>query len=134
MLSFRNHSGIIQESLEGFVIRFCNNEIEGTLYGIEMKKTLFVVFVLLAGLVSCRYDDSEIWEKVKENEARIAALEEQCRGLNQDLRTLSAIVTALQDNDYVTNVAEVKKDGNVVGYTISFSKSGAVTIYNGEDG
>ncbi len=116
------------------MIRFCNNEIKGTLYGIEMKKTLFVVFVLLAGLVSCRYDDSEIWEKVKENEARIAALEEQCRGLNQDLRTLSAIVTALQDNDYVTNVAEVKKDGNVVGYTISFSKSGAVTIYNGEDG
>lgn len=99
-----------------------------------MKNFLFVFFVLLAGLVSCRYDDSEIWNKVNENEARIVALEEQCRGFNQDLQTLRTIVNALQDNDYVTNVAEVKKDGAVVGYTISFSKSGSVTIYNGEDG
>jgi len=99
-----------------------------------MRNFLFVFFVLLAGLVSCRYDDSEIWNKVNENESRIAALEEQCRGFNQDLQTLRTIVNALQDNDYVTNVAEVKKDGAVVGYTISFSKSGSVTIYNGKDG
>ena len=53
----------------------------------EMKKALCVIFVMLAGLVSCKYDDSEIWNKVNENEARIAALEEQCRGFNQDLQT-----------------------------------------------
>lgn len=99
-----------------------------------MKKTLFVILVMLAGLVSCRYDDSEIWEKVNGNESRIEALEEQCRGFNQDLLTLRTIVNALQTNDYVTNVADVKKDGAVVGYTISFSKSGSVTIYNGKDG
>ncbi len=99
-----------------------------------MKRTLFVILVMLAGLVSCRYDDSEIWNKVNGNEARIAVLEEQCRGFNQDLQTLRTIVNALQGNDYVTGVAEVMKDGAVVGYTISFSKNGTVTIYNGKDG
>lgn len=99
-----------------------------------MKKALLVILVVFAGLVSCKYDDSEIWNKVKENEARIAALEEQCRGFNQDLKTLNAIVNALQGNDYVTSVVEVMKDGNVVGYSISFSKSETVTIYNGKDG
>ncbi len=99
-----------------------------------MKKALFVVVVMLYGLVSCKYDDSEIWNKVNENEARITALEEQCRGFNQDLKTLTTIVNALQGNDYVTNVVEVIKDGTVVGYSIAFSKSGTVTIYNGKDG
>ncbi len=73
----------------------------------EMKKALCVIFVMLAGIVSCKYDDSEIWNKVNENEARIAALEEQCRGFNQDLQTLRTIVNALQGNDYVTGVVEV---------------------------
>lgn len=100
----------------------------------EMKKALCVIFVMLAGLVSCKYDDSEIWNKVNENEARIAALEEQCRGFNQDLQTLRTIVNALQGNDYVTGVVEVIKEGTVVGYSITFSKSGTVTIYNGKDG
>ena len=75
----------------------------------EMKKALCVIFVMLAGLVSCKYDDSEIWNKVNENEARIAALEEQCRGFNQDLQTLRTIVNALQGNDYVTGVVEVDR-------------------------
>ncbi len=62
-----------------------------------------------------KYDDSEIWNKVNENEARIAALEEQCRGFNQDLQTLRTIVNALQGNDYVTGVVEVIKEGPLSG-------------------
>lgn len=99
-----------------------------------MKKTFFVLATVLTFLVSCKYDDTDIWNQVKSNEMRITALEEQCRGLNQDIQSLGAIVRALQGNDYVTNVAEVMKEGVVVGYTISFSKSGPVTIYNGKDG
>ena len=78
-----------------------------------MRKTLFILFVLSVGLASCGYDDSELWNKVKSNETRIAALEEQCRSMNQDIQSLNTIVRALQDNDYVTNVAEVMKDGTV---------------------
>lgn len=100
----------------------------------DMKKTIFIILAMLAGFVSCKYDDSDIWNAVRSNEVRIAALEEQCRALNQDIQTLNTIVRALQDNDYVTGVVEVQKNGAVVGYTISFSKSGSVTIYNGEEG
>ena len=100
----------------------------------DMKKTIFIILVMLAGLVSCKYEDSDIWNAVKSNEVRIAALEAQCRALNQDIQSLNTIVRALQDNDYVTGVVEVQKNGAVVGYTISFSKSGSVTIYNGEEG
>lgn len=99
-----------------------------------MRKTLFILFVLTVGLASCGYDDSELWNKVKSNETRIAALEEQCRSMNQDIQSLNTIVRALQSNDYVTNVAEVMKDGTVVGYTITFSKGSSVTVYNGKDG
>ena len=54
--------------------------------------------------------------------------------MNSNISALQAIVTALQGNDFVTGVAEIVEDGEVVGYTISFSKSGAVKIYHGEDG
>lgn len=100
-----------------------------------MKKAIFIIILALSSvLVSCKYDDTEIWNAVKSNELRIEALEERCRSLNQDIQSLNTIVKALQDNDFVTGVVEVKKSGSVVGYTISFSKSGSVTIYNGTDG
>ena len=54
--------------------------------------------------------------------------------MNSNISALQAIVTALQGNDYVTGVAEIVEDGEVVGYTITFSKSGVVKIYHGQNG
>jgi hypothetical protein len=54
--------------------------------------------------------------------------------MNSNISALQDIVTALQGNDYVTSVAEIVEDGKVVGYTITFSKSGVVKIYHGKDG
>ncbi|MBP6292460.1 MAG: leucine-rich repeat protein, partial [Alistipes sp.] len=48
--------------------------------------------------------------------------------------SLQQIVEALQGNDYVTGVVPVVENGETVGYTISFSKSGPVTIYHGKKG
>lgn len=80
------------------------------------------------------YDDSEIWDYVKEMNTRLTALEEQCKEMNTNISALQTIVGALESNDCITNVAPITKDGAVLGYTISFLKSAPITIYNGKDG
>ena len=55
-------------------------------------------------------------------------METLCKQMNTNISSLQTIVTALQDKDYVTSVAPINEGDKVVGYTITFSKSGAVTI------
>ena len=108
-----------------------------------MKKllTLFAI-VLAVGVSSCsKFDDSAIWDKLNEqeqtlndHEKRIAALEELCKQMNTNINALQTLVEALEKRDYITNVSPVRKDGEVIGYTISFANSDTITIYNGEDG
>lgn len=92
-------------------------------------------------LTSCQFDDSDIWNKlneheqaIKDHENRILALEELCKQMNTNISALRTIVEALQNNDYVTSVTPVVKDGITIGYTITFSKSQPITIYHGKDG
>ena len=97
-----------------------------------MKKFLFALFsvvALLATSCSKGFDDSEIWDKLNSLEERVAALEQLCKQMNTNITSLQTIVEALQKNDYVTNVAPIKEDGDVVGYTITFAKGDSITIY-----
>ena len=99
-----------------------------------MKKILFALFsvvALLATSCSKGFDDSEIWDKINSLEERVAALEQLCKQMNTNITSLQTIVEALQKNDYVTNVAPIQEDGDVVGYTITFAKSDSITIYLG---
>ena len=89
-----------------------------------MKKLVFIVLSLLT--FSACYDDTLIWDKLNDHEERIIELETLCRQRNSNITALQAMVAALQDNDYVTNVTKIMEGGVEVGYTISFSKSGAV--------
>ena len=91
---------------------------------------------LMLSAVSCNdaFDDSLLWEKINNHENRIAALEELCKQMNTNITSLQKIVNALQNNDYVTNVAPITKDGETIGYTITFTKSEPITIYLGKDG
>ncbi len=57
-----------------------------------------------------------------------------CNQMNTNINALQAIVTALQENDYVKSVTPVMQDGKEIGYTITFSKSNPITIYHGKDG
>lgn len=99
-------------------------------------KRLFALVVSVLALVvaSCSYDDAAIWDKVNGLEDRIVKLEELCKKANSDIEALRTIVEALQQNDYVVSVAPVIEGGKTIGYTITFAKSGEVTIYNGKDG
>ena len=85
-------------------------------------------------LMSGCYDDSALWESVNDHESRISKLEKLCNEMNANISSLKTIVEALQTNDYVTSVTPVTEGGKEVGYTITFSKSGSITIYHGKDG
>ena len=101
-----------------------------------MKKllTLFAISLAIV-LSSCStFDDEAIWNKLDDHESRISRLEEMCREMNSNIDALQTIVTALQTNDYVTSVTPVTKDGETIGYTITFTKSDPITIYHGTDG
>ena len=89
----------------------------------------------LLSLVSCtEYDEVAMWNKNEDMGSRLAALEELCSRLNTNIVSLQQIVEALKGNDYVTGVVPVVENGETVGYTMSFSKSGPVTIYHGKKG
>ena len=97
--------------------------------------TLTIFFATLALAISCtRFDDSAIWEELLNHRERIEKLEAECNRLNTNVEALQGILAALQANDYVTAVTKIMEDGVEVGYSITFSKGGTVTIYHGTNG
>ena len=107
-----------------------------------MKRFLLSVAIATSlAFTSCQFDDSDIWEtlneygeSIRDHEQRISALEELCKQMNTNIEALQTIVAALEQRDYVTNVSEVRSNGEVIGYTISFAYSDTITIYHGKDG
>ena len=100
-----------------------------------MKKLFTILsFVLLLAISCTRFDDSAIWEELLNHKERIERLEAECNRLNTNINSLQTILEALQTNDYVTDVTKIMEDGVEVGYSITFAKGGAVTIYHGTDG
>jgi hypothetical protein len=100
-----------------------------------MKKIFIYIMTAAAMAAACQeYDHTPILDKLNEYEERIEKLEELCKKMNTNISALQTIVSALQDNDYVTGIAKVMEGGEEIGYMITFSKSGTVTIYHGQDG
>ena len=100
-----------------------------------MKKLLaFAALFAGVALTSCKYDDDDLWNSVHGLENRVAKLEELCKQMNTNISSLQTIVTALQNNVYVTGTTPLMKDGKEIGYTITFSKGNPITIYHGKDG
>ena len=100
-----------------------------------MKRILFLLFAATV-LLGCNsdYDDSALTGRVDDLENRVAKLEELCKQMNTNISSLQTLVNALQNKDYITSVVPITKDGKTIGYTISFTQSAPITIYNGQDG
>ena len=98
-----------------------------------MKK-LFTILctTLMLALAGCQHED--IWDKLNDHEQRIEQLEKLCKELNSNVEAIQVILTAIQQNDYVTEVMKIMEDGVEVGYSITFAKGGTVNIYHGSDG
>ena len=98
-----------------------------------MKKLLTIFFAAIFVTVSCD-QHNEIWEQLRDHEQRIEQLEKQCRELNSNVEAIQTILAAVQQNDYVTDVMKVIENGVEIGYSITFAKSGTITIYHGAAG
>lgn len=85
--------------------------------------------LLTASSCSDDYDDGEIRDRLDKVEDRVTELEKWCTTANNEITSLKGLITALENNDYVTGV-ETLEDG----YRITFSKSGSIIIRNGKDG
>ena len=98
-----------------------------------MKKlfTILCTFLMLT-VTGCQHED--IWEELRNHEQRIEQLEKLCRELNSNMQAVQTILTAVQQNDYVTDIMKIVDDGIEVGYSITFAKGGTVNIYHGADG
>ena len=100
-----------------------------------MKKLFILLSVVTLSFTSCSdYDDVALWNKSQDIDTRLTTLEELCEQLNTNVSSLQTIVTALQNNVYVTGTTPLMKDGKEIGYTITFSKGNPITIYHGKDG
>ena len=93
-----------------------------------MKKFhLFLMSMTLCIFSACH---DELWDKINDLDGRLTQLEEQCKEMNTNIESLQTIVEALQSNDYITSIVEIKKDGVVIGYSITFANHDAITIYH----
>lgn len=100
-----------------------------------MKKIIFAIAAVIPLISSCnKFDDSKIWDELKNHEERIVRLETICDQINTNITSLQAIVITLQNNDYITNIAPIISGNEEIGYTITFAKSGSITIYHGRNG
>jgi hypothetical protein len=100
-----------------------------------MKRTLTIIgAAALLAIGGCQnYDDSSLWGELDSQAKRIAALGAWQKTVNNNIGALQNIVSALQENDYVTRVEQFSTP-LPGGYYIQFNKSPQATILNGENG
>lgn len=89
--------------------------------------------VLGFAFTSC-YDDSALWDSVKELEGKVKSLETLCNETNANLASLQALITSIKQGDYIVDVTPLIENGKEVGYQITFHERGVVNIYHGKDG
>ena len=97
-----------------------------------MKKlSLLLLTLTVCFFTACHKD---IWTELENLDQRVTKLEELCKEMNTNITSLQTIVSVLQSNDFITGIVEIKKNGEVIGYTITFGKHDPITIYHGQDG
>ena len=97
-----------------------------------MRKISLLLLTLTICFFTACHDD--IWNAIDDLDGRVTKLEELCKEMNTNITSLQTIVNVLQSNDYITGIVEIKKNGEVIGYTITFGKHDPITIYHGQDG
>ena len=96
------------------------------------SRILSLVSVLVLFFTGCQeYDDTEIKGRVDNLESQVTELRLLVEKINSNLTSLVTAVDALNNQDQIVSVEKLPA-GN--GYTITFKKSGTITIYNGEKG
>jgi len=100
--------------------------------------SFFIFFLLVLGLHSCTnkedLENSNLKEDVENLSKRVSALEQLCAQQQTNIQALQVAIDAMAKNEYITNVSPICEGDMIIGYTITFSQSGSITLYNGIDG
>lgn len=97
---------------------------------IDMRKILnFFMMMALGVILTGCYDDTLLWDEMKDVKNRLTILENAAKQTNSDITCLQTLVEAMQRNVYVTSV-QTTTDG----YVINFSDGSTATVSNGKDG
>lgn len=96
-----------------------------------MKKTIVWLLLVLFMSFGCT---KELEDRMSSLEDRVNALELLCERMSEDISSLRTIISAVQEGDCILSVEPIMENEIVVGYVITFSKSGEIKIYNGKDG
>lgn len=96
-----------------------------------MKKTIVWLLLVLFMSFGCT---KKLEDRMSSLEDRVNALELLCERMSEDISSLRTIISAVQEGDCILSVEPIMENEIVVGYVITFSKSGEIKIYNGKDG
>ena len=82
-----------------------------------MKRFLSILSIAVAAVmvISC-YDDTALWETVKDHEERILELETLCEKMNGDISSLQSLLEAIEEGDYIVGIDPLVENGVEVGY------------------
>ena len=94
------------------------------------KRCLLILLLSLLPLGGCF---NEIENELNRLERRIEKLEQRCQEMNATLEGLRTIVDKLNTYDFLKKVETLYHNGKVIGYTLHFTHSDPVTLYNGTD-
>jgi hypothetical protein len=94
-------------------------------------KNLLLIAIAVLSLFGCKYDDDAIWDAVKNQEERLINLETWQKQASEEIALLKAIT---DESDYILSVVPVMEGETQKGYTITFKKSGTITLLNGQKG
>lgn len=94
-------------------------------------KNLLLIAIAVLSLFGCKYDDDAIWDAVRNLEERMITLETWQKKASDEIALLKAIT---DESDYILSVVPVMEGDTQKGYTITFKKSGAITLLNGQKG
>lgn len=87
-----------------------------------------VASMLVAGSCDKHEEDrAALWTE-------LGILQTRVDEINQSIVSLKAIITAIQEEDYITDVKPVYEESVKVGYVIYFLHGNPITIYDGKDG
>ena len=88
--------------------------------------------MVLAAVVGCgQYDDSELKSDINDLKSRMAALEQQCKNMNENLTSLQAIVNAIRKQEGIVSVTELPEGK---GYSVLFTSGKVIYLFNGTNG
>ena len=96
----------------------------------QRLSSIITAIVLVLSLTGC-FDQIE--NELGHISRRIKAMEDNLQLMNENVSTLQTLVNRLNSYDFVSKITRIYNNYEVIGYTISFTNSPSITIYNSKD-